>query len=48
MRKYFLLLAGLVALSACDHGNVKPVASYSAPPASPDKKPNLQSLCTLR
>ena len=33
MRKSFLILAGLLALSACDHGNVKPVASYSAPPA---------------
>jgi hypothetical protein len=39
MRKSFLLLAGLIALSACDHGNVKPVASYSAPPAPPVRNP---------
>lgn len=39
MRKSFLLFAGLLALSACDHGNVKPVASYSAPPAPPVQNP---------
>ena len=39
MRKPFLLLAVLLALSGCDHGNVKPVASYSAPPAPPIRNP---------
>ena len=39
MRKSFLLLAGLLALSACDHGNVKTVASYSAPSAPPVRNP---------
>lgn len=40
MRKSFLLLAGLVALSACDDGNVKPVGSYSAPPAPTIRNPS--------
>ena len=39
MRKSILLLAGLLALSACDQGNVKPVASYSASPAPPVRNP---------
>ena len=39
MRRYFFPLAVLLALSACDHGNVKPVASYSAPPAPPIRNP---------
>jgi hypothetical protein len=40
MRKSFLLLASLLALSACDHGNVKPVASFSPPPAPPVRNPS--------
>ena len=39
MRKSFLILTGLLALSACDHGNVKPVSSYSAPPAPAVRNP---------
>lgn len=39
MRKSFVLLAGLLVLSACDHGNVKPVTSYSAPPAPTVRNP---------
>ncbi len=40
MRNSFLLLtAGLLALSSCDHGNVKPVSSYSAPPAPATRNP---------
>jgi hypothetical protein len=39
MRKSIIFFAGLLALSACDHGNVKPVASYSAPPATPVRNP---------
>jgi hypothetical protein len=39
MRRFFFPFAFLLALSACDDGNVKPVASYSAPPAPPIRNP---------
>jgi len=39
MRKSFVVITGLFALSACDHGNVKPVSSYSAPPAPAVRNP---------
>ena len=33
MRKFLILLSGLLALTGCDHGNVTPVSSYNVPPA---------------
>jgi hypothetical protein len=39
MRTTLVLFCGLLALSACDHGNVKPVSSYSPPPAPQVRNP---------
>lgn len=39
MRALPILLLALIALAACDNGNVKPVSSYSAPAAPPVRNP---------
>jgi hypothetical protein len=39
MRALPLLLLLVVPLAACDHGNIKPAASYNAPAAPPVRNP---------
>jgi len=39
MRALIVLLATLIPLAACDHGNIKPVSSYNAPKAPPVRNP---------
>lgn len=40
MRPALLLLFAGISLSACDHGNIKPVSSYNAPKAPHVRNPD--------
>lgn len=40
MRAFPILLLAFTTLAACDHGNIKPVSSYSAPKAPPVRNPS--------